>query len=63
MRNATQVAISSLLLRLDALAAKRLVTVEQATMLRTLAWMKDFQLLKAYTQVSTSPRSGPCCVW
>jgi hypothetical protein len=53
----TQAAISSLLLRLDHLAAKKLLTGEQVGMLRTLAWSKDFALVESYSQV------GVLCVW
>jgi hypothetical protein len=41
------------MLRLEALAAKKLMSPEQTAMLRTLAWSKDFSLLKSYEQVGS----------
>jgi ADP-glucose type glycogen/starch synthase len=46
---------SSLLLRVDALAAARALTSEQASVLRALAWAGDFSLLRAYNPLRHSP--------
>jgi len=46
--------VSSLLLRLEAFTARRLLSPEQTTLLRTLAWCHDFALLKMYDEA----RSG-----
>lgn len=36
------------MLRLESLCARKLLTVEQALYLRTLAWCKDLSLLRLY---------------
>ena len=43
--------VSSLLLRLDALAAAGLLTAEQFASLRNQAWAQDFALVRAYQTV------------
>lgn len=48
---------SSLLLRLEALVAARLLTPEQGSVLRLLAWQHDLGLIKAF-QV----RGGPITI-
>jgi hypothetical protein len=48
-----QTSVSALMLRVEALAAKGLMSPEQTATLRTLAWSKDFSLLKLYEQVGT----------
>lgn len=40
--------VSSLVLRLEALLAGRLLTAEQGSLLRTLAWQRDTGLIKLY---------------
>jgi ADP-glucose type glycogen/starch synthase len=45
---------SSLLLRVDALAAARALSSEQAALLRALAWAGDFSLLRAYAPLMHS---------
>jgi starch synthase len=47
--------VSSLLLRLDALAAQGLLTPEQLAVLRNKAWAQDFALVRAYESVSAAP--------
>ncbi|PNW71666.1 hypothetical protein CHLRE_16g663850v5 [Chlamydomonas reinhardtii] len=42
---------SSLLLRLEALVAARLLTPEQGSVLRVLAWQHDMGLIKAYQEI------------
>lgn len=48
--------VSSLLLRLDALAAAGLVTSEQYAVLRNQAWAQDFALIRAYESVGGAQR-------
>ncbi len=43
--------VSSLMLRLEALAAKKLLVTSQLITLRTLAWGKDLSLLRTYEEV------------
>lgn len=47
--------ISSLLLRLDILAAAGLISSEQYAVLRNQAWSQDFALIRAYESVRRRP--------
>ena len=42
-------------LRLEALADRKALAPEQASVLRMLAWCRDFALLQLYEQVRASP--------
>jgi len=50
--------ISSLLLRLDALASSSLINEEQLAVLRNKAWAQDFGLVRAYDSVSRGVSGG-----
>jgi hypothetical protein len=50
--------VSSLMLRLDALAASGLLTPEQFAVLRNKAWAQDFALIRAYDSVRRHGRAG-----
>ena len=43
--------VSSLLLRVEALAAAKKLTLDHGTLLRTLAWQRDFTLIDLYEKV------------
>jgi hypothetical protein len=51
--------VSSLLLRLDALAAAGLLTPEQFAVLRNKAWAQDFGLIRAYETVRRRGAASP----
>lgn len=53
--------VSSLLLRLDALAAAGLLTREQFASLRNQCWAQDFTLIQAYESVRGGPGPGRAC--
>lgn len=54
--------VSSLLLRLDALASSSLLTNEQFQVLRNKAWAQDFGLVRAYDTVG-GPVGRVCTAW
>lgn len=56
----SQATVSSLILRIESLRAQNLLTHDQATMLRTLAWSKDFTLLKTYERARGFADPGLC---